>query len=51
MIQLTVTDITLDSMQTLSARASMMLREGEETTRVELTLENLRLVSRAVRTR
>jgi hypothetical protein len=50
-VSLTVNNITLDPAQTLSARASMMLREGEEMTRLEFTLDNLRLVSRAVRTR
>ena len=50
-ISLTVNNITIDSAQTLSARASMMLREGEEMTRLEFALENLRLISRAVRVR
>jgi hypothetical protein len=50
-ISLPADNVTLDPSQTLSARASMRLREGEEMTRLEFVLENLRLISRAVRVR
>ena len=48
-ISLTINAITIDAAQTLSARGSMMLREGEEMTRLEFALENLTLISRTVR--
>jgi hypothetical protein len=50
-ISLQGNNVTIDAAETLSARASMMLREGEEMTRLEFMLEHLRLVSRAVRVR
>lgn len=41
--------VTLSAIPTLSARISMRFTEGEEMTRLEFTLDNLVLVSRAVR--
>ena len=46
--QIELTSVGLDAAQTLSARGSMLLREGSETTRLEFTLDRLALVSRTV---
>ena len=46
--QIELTSVGLDAAQTLSARGSMLLREGSETTRLEFTLDRLGLVSRNV---
>jgi hypothetical protein len=46
--QIELTSVGLDAAQTLSARGSMLLREGSDTTRLEFTLDRLGLVSRSV---
>jgi hypothetical protein len=46
--QVELTAVAIDAAQTLSARGSMLLREGSETTRLEFTLDRLGLVSRTV---
>ena len=46
--QIELTSVAVDAAQTLSARGSMLLREGAETTRLEFTLDRLGLVSRTV---